>query len=603
MDSERFTYLHLTDFHCGAPHDQWLWSDDVENVFFEELGRSLEALTEPLDLVLFSGDLAFSGQTKEYARVKTVLRDLERVIWDKSGSRPVFLHVPGNHDVDKQASPPAEVKFAISNLETSFWHDDVPNCLLMRQITAGFGPYDEWSRSFTFENQVIKREGVFPGDFYTEVRKRDIVLGIVGLNSSALDLIMGESLEGKLRMHRQQVRALEFLAGGRPKHPTILMTHHPFGWMAPCDRAHIAPDGRFRVHLHGHLHSPDVRAVAEGGNAGMVTMQGCSLFGRSDDGMERLHGYSFGVFEVDEAGILQSFELAPRRASRYNGVWRFGADHMFRLNERLCWTQNLFGVAPNQPNAGRVMKFFERRKADLRPEMGNRTKITRAGAVLEYGHISVRCGEPNTERLFELSLNLFETDADASQLTREGGIADSIAARGDVCLQMLQGRRDFEGATFSEPADLDEVEARECDEAAKAYRESKVIYGRLSESKDVDSQERAMRGLATHEWRLGNLAMLKMEWQTAKAHFEEGIEMYAKMRIRARSDEIAIGNCFKSLADAVIRLESHNLESAAQQLRKAEAAFKQAGDGLLGEALCLKSRGDSGFPKWRLCRF
>lgn len=105
------------------------------------------------------------------------------------------------------------------------------------------------------------------------------------------------------------------------------MTHHPPEWLNQESKeelaAHIAPPGRFQVHLCGHLHLGWSESVARGGQAGPLLLRGGSLFGlkRYERRTERLYGYTVLQFDLGEEGA--AFRYWPRLAvRRAGGHWK-----------------------------------------------------------------------------------------------------------------------------------------------------------------------------------------------------------------------------------------------------------------------------------------
>jgi 3',5'-cyclic AMP phosphodiesterase CpdA len=91
-------WLHFTDLHIDRPDDarRQLAGD----LFLEDLKRVTRELG-PWDVVLFTGDLAFSGREEQY---KLLDQELERVwgvfrdVHPTAARLPYLLAVPGNHD-------------------------------------------------------------------------------------------------------------------------------------------------------------------------------------------------------------------------------------------------------------------------------------------------------------------------------------------------------------------------------------------------------------------------------------------------------------------------------------------------------------------------
>ena len=106
-------WLHLTDLHFGQNGQGHLWPN-----LRAEFERDLQDLVSkygPPDLVLFSGDLVFSGERKQFQELEIALTKL----WDffsANGSAPKLVTVPGNHDLRRPDPSRA------SSLALASWH-------------------------------------------------------------------------------------------------------------------------------------------------------------------------------------------------------------------------------------------------------------------------------------------------------------------------------------------------------------------------------------------------------------------------------------------------------------------------------------------------
>ena len=94
MAQHRLRILHLSDLHCVAK-DDWRRRRVLGDAWLKNLDDLL-ADGAPVDLVCFTGDLAYHGQEDEYAcAADFLLATLERLKVDPSR----FFAVQGNHDV------------------------------------------------------------------------------------------------------------------------------------------------------------------------------------------------------------------------------------------------------------------------------------------------------------------------------------------------------------------------------------------------------------------------------------------------------------------------------------------------------------------------
>lgn len=167
-----FSWLHLTDLHCGMKGQSWRWPNVRETVF--DGLKKLHDKCGSWDLVLFTGDLTQKGNKDEFDRVDEILREL----WDKFkelGFCPEFLAIPGNHDLvrpsDEDKEKPA-VKLLLQwenqlDIHGQFW--DNPNSDYRQVVTTAFKNYTDWWEKQLFKPAQIN-QGILPGDFSSMVR-------------------------------------------------------------------------------------------------------------------------------------------------------------------------------------------------------------------------------------------------------------------------------------------------------------------------------------------------------------------------------------------------------------------------------------------------
>jgi predicted MPP superfamily phosphohydrolase len=332
-----FSWLHLTDLHLGM-EEQIPLLPAIKDRFFEDL-KPLHEKCGPLDFVVFTGDLTLRGSQEEFLKVDEFLDTL----WEflaKLGSKPVLLAVPGNHDLvrpqpDPNKPPPAEVLVlkswtTYSGIQSMFWED--PNSPYRNTVSTAFANYLEWWERLDKKPQT--QSGLLPGDFSAIIEKSGASLGIVGLNSTFLQLADGNYKE-KLVVDARQFQGV--CGGDGPvwvkKHNAcLLLTHQPPDWLTQDSQqqltAEIAGNNYFAAHLFGHMHEARYSSAALGGAPALRSCQGSSLFGLEYFGAEkkpdRRHGYCAGRIELEDTkGFLIQW---PRRAERPGGQWNFAAD-------------------------------------------------------------------------------------------------------------------------------------------------------------------------------------------------------------------------------------------------------------------------------------
>ena len=318
-------WLHLTDFHFGDPHVKSLWGDNIEAACVADLKERVAELGGPLDLLLFTGDLVYSGTAEQFAAFELWLQRLYAHLNLLGLGTPMLLAVPGNHDLVRPEAGAAQSLI-------DGWHAGTLPPKEYPLLTSAFAAYQAWWTARASQLSGLQG-GLLPGDFAITVEKAGYKLGIIGLNSAFLHLVGGE-LQGQLALSEEQLSAL---CGSSVNdwldrhHLTFLLTHHPPSWLRNRDRyeTELAPPGRFAVHLCGHMHTAESRAESRGEGPLRRLWQGASLFGLERVG-DREHGYALGIlsFAADKATLQQ----LPRRARKQQGGnWSFAADTSYQL--------------------------------------------------------------------------------------------------------------------------------------------------------------------------------------------------------------------------------------------------------------------------------
>jgi DNA repair exonuclease SbcCD nuclease subunit len=110
------TWLHISDWHQGEP-------DTDRRILLQGMLEDIRARSSfaselsEIDLVIFSGDVAFSGKSTEYAAAESELIEPIRQLL---GGKARFVFAPGNHDLewDKIGSIPSEWEGLLSSNAT-----------------------------------------------------------------------------------------------------------------------------------------------------------------------------------------------------------------------------------------------------------------------------------------------------------------------------------------------------------------------------------------------------------------------------------------------------------------------------------------------------
>lgn len=340
MPKSSFSWLHLTDFHYGLKGQDCLWPT-LREPFLESLG-ALHEKCGPWDAVLFTGDLVQSGESAQFEKMQVeVLDPLWERLRELGSGDAVLLAVPGNHDLFRP--DPKEGKAAIDSMleegrfpriEAKFW--DQPTSDYRQVVNDAFAAYSEWWREAPKRAGSVKN-GMLPGDFSVTLECGGRHVGIVGLNTTFLQLAGGD-YEERLVWDARQIHAVcdGAVDTWLKRHDVcLLLTHQGPNWLTPEARKHgeseIAPAGRFAVQLFGHQHETQIKYTYRLGGSLHATrlcqapsVFGLDLFGEPPK-TQRAHGYTAGRIGLEESDA--HLRLWPRIATDKTGRWRFVPDH------------------------------------------------------------------------------------------------------------------------------------------------------------------------------------------------------------------------------------------------------------------------------------
>lgn len=359
----RISWLHVSDLHVSKKKigsatgrrpggEQWA---EVREEFFADLEAQLDATQLEPDLVIITGDLALSGETKQYndfdAEFLTPLLARLR----GRGAAAVLVAVPGNHDVRRPKGNDVlryrslldydltddKDKF-VKQLRASLWTERKADA-----IAPLFESYMAWMERTMLPGLAdhtaasgLRVEALHtshvPGDFSVIVSRGELRLLLVGLNSAWIQFDDSDVM-GMLHVPREQLfaalakdddtvlRRFDDLSGA------LLLMHHPRDWLSPDARRtfdeaiHPARDGRFSACLFGHMHEARTESRAISGRNMQHLYQSPSLFGLEHYGetQQRLDvGYTLGAIDEHEGIRLWVRRLVPRGS----GVKQFDVD-------------------------------------------------------------------------------------------------------------------------------------------------------------------------------------------------------------------------------------------------------------------------------------
>ncbi len=265
------TWLHLSDWHQKGPDfDRKVVRDALLKDLRER--QNIDPSLAQVDFIVFSGDLAFSGQPAEY---EAAWKNLLAPVLDATQCKPERLFiVPGNHDLDRdhvyEMLPPELQKPLNSDALVQKW-------LSSSRRPRALEPFAAYC---DFVNKYLDQ----PSPEYASVKHMDvggIRVALLGLNSAWM-CARNKDKDGEVDDERHLVIGepqiydpLNEIADTEIK---IAVMHHPIEWLAEFDRTRVKSRLGQKCHfiLRGHEHEPQVNiAKGTGGDCVIIPAGAC----------------------------------------------------------------------------------------------------------------------------------------------------------------------------------------------------------------------------------------------------------------------------------------------------------------------------------------
>lgn len=335
------SYLHFSDLHIGLESQKTLMPK-----FKKDLHDDIKRLykkTGAWDVVFFTGDFVQKGIVQEFEMATEFLHELW-TIFNSLGCNPVFIAVPGNHDLEWGTDPFSSTLKILLDWENQteiqeqcFW---IKENDYLNYIKERFTNYSDWYSKLSLPKPTNIKTGYLPGDHSCQIEIKGINLGCVCLNSTFLQLNSSD-FKGHLEISRQQISHLfknDYQKWLNSNDISLLLTHHAPDWFSKKGLDSYNEDiyypEAFHSHLCGHLHDPSAQYKGVFGSISKCTQITPSLFGleKLGDRIDRIHGYFAGRFEINNNSIVQ--KLWPRIMMKQKDESRkIVPDYSFNLDD------------------------------------------------------------------------------------------------------------------------------------------------------------------------------------------------------------------------------------------------------------------------------
>ena len=292
------TWLHLSDWHQKGPEfDRQVVRDALLKDIRERADRISSDLAA-VDFVVFSGDIAFSGQPAEYETARRELLDPLLSILDLTPER-LFL-APGNHDLSRthiyEMLPPPLQNPLDTDAAVQSWLTDAKR---RARLLEPFEAYSAFVSGYTGQSSPE----------YASIRTWTCgskCVALLGLNSAWMC--------ARHKDDKGEVDDARYILVGEPQiydalaqiadaDVRIAVLHHPFDWLAPFDRNHVEAHLGRACHfiLHGHEHTPKVQELRTTEGNRVIIPAGASFERRQAEAPRYTNAYNWVHLDL-EAG-------------------------------------------------------------------------------------------------------------------------------------------------------------------------------------------------------------------------------------------------------------------------------------------------------------
>ena len=341
-------FLHLSDLHIGDKYQKGLLSQ-TKKILLEDIDYIFSKI-KTLDVVFFTGDFVQKGTKEEFLLLEDLLKDLW-TLFNKYGQNPYLFCVPGNHDLERIN----DLNNPIQKIMTNWINEDIKEDYFWNSpndyhsfIQERFRNYDEWYESTSIRKpEIIK--GYISGDFFCSLNLHGTNLGVVGLNSTFLQLYGGD-VKQKLGVYNKQINLMfgeKYFEWLNKQDLSILMTHQSSEWFEPKSSSEfnqeIYCNDSYLEHLCGHMHEPSSTVTSINGFPSKKVFISPSLFGLEfykDKSAQRIHGYTAGTYNIESGKITKT--IWPRISLLTKSGLKISQNEEFNLEKNsLSFTEIL----------------------------------------------------------------------------------------------------------------------------------------------------------------------------------------------------------------------------------------------------------------------
>lgn len=296
--NKELTWLHLSDLHFRCRDDNF-----ESQLIYNKLLEDLTHIEKPIDFVFVTGDIAYSGNKKEYEMASEFFKNVIKILRIK---KDAIFCVPGNHDIQRTNI----TNYITKILDNVSSEKEISEIIGQKELREVFlkrlqNYYDFVDKNFF----PIEKSDL---SYTKNITVNGIDVAIVGLNSAWAS---NSSLEkGNIVLGERQV----IEAFSEIKNPQIIISllHHPVYYFRDDDveRVESVINNRSDFVLHGHIHNRKVITQKMPDSVVHYLVAGASY---DDD--DDICNLAYNYVSVDlESGTAN---IRLRRYDRIRNIW------------------------------------------------------------------------------------------------------------------------------------------------------------------------------------------------------------------------------------------------------------------------------------------
>lgn len=348
------TYIHFSDLHIGdkiaKPFLSHIKAELLKDVKYvsSELGR--------IDVIFMTGDLVQSGDAAEYVAFEGFMNSVMEIL-KSIGSNPYVFFVPGNHDLERLADYSSPIHQVFKNwnsnqeLRNNFFWTTPAYTDYCKDRFLNYSNFVQRYSNIPKENTMF---GIMPGDYFSSIEVNGLKIGVLGLNSSFLQIEAGD-FTGKLGIYLKQVESIfgdRYVEVLSKNDINFLLTHHNSEWFEPESRDEYKGEIYLKEymleHFCGHNHIPQTEYINLNYTGENRINIGPSLCGLEfyGDKFERVHGYHAGRYIVNDDNSVTK-QVYHRLAIQRNSSYYFDRDINFQCEKGNEYSERILGKLHN----------------------------------------------------------------------------------------------------------------------------------------------------------------------------------------------------------------------------------------------------------------